>query len=244
MPSERDTSPSTIPVTLAGQTVVLDHSGAAFLPESGDLLVADLHFEKGSAFAARGQAMLPPYDTAETLRRLEHLIARVRPARVVCIGDTLHDLAGEARMAETDRRRLARMVEKQGWVWIAGNHDPAPPLGYGGIAMQELRIGDLLLRHDVERGPDAAIPAGEVIGHYHPKAAVRTRGRRISGRCFATDGRLLILPAFGAFTGGLNACEPAISDLMARDFRVFMIGRKGLFGFRRNQLIPDPNRAA
>jgi DNA ligase-associated metallophosphoesterase len=243
MPPERDTAPSTIPVTLAGQTVVLDHSGAAYLPESGDLLVADLHFEKGSAFAARGQAMLPPYDTAETLRRLEHLIARVRPVRVVCMGDTLHDLAGDARMAETDRKRLARMVEKQDWVWIAGNHDPAPPAGYGGVAMPELRLGNLLLRHDVERGPDAAISVGEVIGHYHPKAAVRTRGRRITGRCFATDGRLLILPAFGAFTGGLNACDPAIADLMARDFRVFMIGRRGLFGFRRNQLIPDPNRA-
>jgi DNA ligase-associated metallophosphoesterase len=243
MSPERDTAPSTIPVTLAGQTVVLDHSGAAYLPESGDLLVADLHFEKGSAFAARGQAMLPPYDTAETLRRLEHLIARVRPVRVVCMGDTLHDLAGDARMAETDRKRLARMVEKQDWVWIAGNHDPAPPAGYGGVAMPELRLGNLLLRHDVERGPDAAISVGEVIGHYHPKAAVRTRGRRITGRCFATDGRLLILPAFGAFTGGLNACDPAIADLMARDFRVFMIGRRGLFGFRRNQLIPDPNRA-
>jgi len=244
MPPERDTSPTTVPITVGGQTIVLDHSGVAWLPETEDLLVADLHFEKGSAFAARGQAMLPPYDTAETLRRLEHVIKRIEPKRVVCMGDTLHDLAGEARMSETDRNRLARMVARQDWVWIAGNHDPAPPEGYGGMATTELRVGNLTLRHDVARGPDAAIPAGEVIGHYHPKAAVRTRGRRISGRCFATDGRLLILPAFGAFTGGLNACEPAVADLMAQDFRVFMIGRKGLFRFRRDQLIPDPNRAA
>jgi len=244
MPPARETSRTTIPVTLAGQTVVLDHSGAAWLPETGDLLVADLHFEKGSAFAARGQALLPPYDTAETLRRLEHVIKRIEPKRVVCMGDTLHDLAGETRMAETDRNRLARMVAKQDWVWIAGNHDPAPPDGYGGKAAPELRVGNLLLRHDVDHGPDAAIPAGEVIGHYHPKAAVRVRGRRISGRCFATDGRLMILPAFGAFTGGLNATEPAIANLLSSDFQVFMIGRKGLFRFRRDQLIPDPNRAA
>ena len=147
-------------------------------------------------------------------------------------------------MSETDRNRLARMVAKQDWVWIAGNHDPAPPEGYGGKAAAELRVGNLMLRHDVERGPDAAIPVGEVIGHYHPKAAVRTRGRRISGRCFATDGRLLILPAFGAFTGGLNACDPVIAGLLSRDFRAYMIGRRGLFGFRRNQLIPDPNRTS
>ncbi len=108
MPPARETSRTTIPVTLAGQTVVLDHSGAAWLPETGDLLVADLHFEKGSAFAARGQAL--PYDTAETIKRLEKVIARVKPERVVCMGDTLHDLAGETRMSETDRTRLGRMV--------------------------------------------------------------------------------------------------------------------------------------
>lgn len=244
MPPERDTSPTTVPVMVGGQNIVLDHSGVAWLPETGDMLVSDLHFEKGSAFAARGHAMLPPYDTAETLRRLERVIKRIAPRRVVCMGDTLHDLAGEARMSETDRNRLARMVAKQDWVWIAGNHDPAPPEGYGGKAAPELRVGNLLLRHDVDHGPEAVIPAGEVIGHYHPKAAVRARGRRITGRCFATDGRLLILPAFGAFTGGLNACEPAIADLMSRDFQVYMIGRKGLFGFRHDQLIPDPKHAA
>ena len=218
--------------------------GAAWLPDTGDLLVSDLHFEKGSAFAERGQALLPPYDTAETLRRLEKAIKRIAPKRVVCMGDTLHDLAGEARMAETDRNRLARMVAAREWVWIAGNHDPAPPEGYGGTAVEELRVGDIVLRHDVETGPDAALHAGEIVGHYHPKAAVRARGRRITGRCFATDGRLLILPAFGAFAGGLNAREPAISGLMNGDFQVYMIGRNSLFSFRRDKLIPDPKRAA
>lgn len=244
MPSDNVSPRTTIPVTLAGQTVVLDHSGAAWLPETGDLLVADLHFEKGSAFAARGQALLPPYDTAETIKRLEKVIARVKPKRVVCMGDTLHDLAGETRMSETDRTRLGRMVARQDWVWIAGNHDPAPPAGYGGTACAELRLGNLLLHHDVESGPDGTIPAGEVIGHYHPKAAVRVRGRRITGRCFATDGRLLILPAFGSYAGGLNAREETISGLLSGNFQVVMIGRSGLFGFRREQLLPDPKRAA
>ncbi|MEP4378827.1 MAG: ligase-associated DNA damage response endonuclease PdeM [Alphaproteobacteria bacterium] len=236
---------TTAAINLGGQRVVLDHSGAAWLPDSGDLLVADLHFEKGSAFAARGQALLPPYDTAETLRRLDRVCARVRPKRVICLGDTLHDLAGEARMAETDRQRLVRLVAKQDWVWIAGNHDPDPPADFGGSAVGELRIRDLVLRHDVAEAPaDAAIQVGEICGHYHPKAAVRVRGRRISGRCFATDGCRLIMPAFGAYAGGLNACEPAIADLLSGRFHVYLIGRAGLFAFRRDQLLPDPKRAA
>lgn len=235
----------TAAVEVAGQRIVLDHSGAAWLPETGDLLVADLHFEKGSAFAARGQGLLPPYDTAETLRRLARVCARLKPQRVICLGDTLHDLAGEARMADGDRRRLAQLVEDQNWVWIAGNHDPEPPAEFGGETTNELRIGDLVLCHDVAgRDPDAPIPAGVVCGHYHPKAAVRVRGRRVSGRCFVSDGARLILPAFGAFAGGLNAREPAIADLMSGRFRVHLIGRSGLFAFRPDQLLPDPNRAA
>lgn len=242
MPRERHAENTTTAIRLAGRQVVLDHSGAAWLPDSGDLLVADLHFEKGSAFAARGQGMLPPYDTADTLRRLERVCARVRPKRVVCLGDTLHDLAGEVRMSEGDRNRLARLVARQDWVWVAGNHDPVPPADFGGAAVAELRVGDIMLRHDAET--EVAMSGGEIIGHYHPKAAVRVRGRRISGRCFATDGRRLVMPAFGAFAGGLNVREPAIADLLSGDFRVHMIGKAGLFPFRRDQLLTDPKRAA
>ena len=136
------------------------------------------------------------------------------------------------------------MVAAHDWVWIAGNHDPEPPAAMGGEVMHELKIGDLVLRHDVaEADAAAAIPVGEICGHYHPKAAVRVRGRRISGRCFATDGRRLIMPAFGAYTGGLNAREPAIDDLLSPRFHVYMIGRAGLFAFRRDQLLSDPKRA-
>lgn len=245
MPPGTQTTPTTaVAEKLGGQSVVLDHAGAVWLPDSGDLLVADLHFEKGSAFAARGQGLLPPYDTADTLARLERVVARLQPARVICLGDTLHDLAGEARMAESDRQRLSRLVEKQGWVWIAGNHDPEPPAALGGAAVDELRIGDLRLCHDVAENNANGIPVAEICGHYHPKAAVRVRGRRISGRCFATDGRRLILPAFGAYAGGLNAREPAIAGLLASRFKVYLMGRAGLFSFRHDQLLPDPKRAA
>jgi len=239
-PADRRQSAAT---KVGGQRIVLDHSGAAWLPDTDDLLVADLHFEKGSAYAARGQGLLPPYDTAETLARLERVCKRVRPKRVICLGDTLHDLAGEARMAEGDRQRLARLVAAQDWVWIAGNHDPEPPAAMGGAAMRDLKVGDLVLRHDFAQKDADAIPVGEICGHYHPKAAVRVRGRRISGRCFATDGRRLIMPAFGAFAGGLNVREPAIADLLAPRFQVHLIGQAGLFAFRPDQLLPDPKRA-
>ena len=153
MPPDGNSQPAdqrkAVAIDIAGQQIILDHSGAAWLPDTGDLLVADLHFEKGSAFAARGQGLLPPYDTAETLRRLERVCAQLKPRRVICLGDTLHDLAGEARMAESDRARLARLVAKQDWVWIAGNHDPEPPADFGGRAVGEMRVGDLVLRHDV-----------------------------------------------------------------------------------------------
>jgi DNA ligase-associated metallophosphoesterase len=243
MPHDAQT-PTTVAIRVAGQTIVLDHSGAAWFGETRDLVVADLHFEKGSAFAARGQGLLPPYDTAETLRRLDGLCRRLKPARVICLGDTLHDLAGEDRLSDGDRSRLAALVAAQDWVWVAGNHDPAPPTGLGGAAVERLKIDDVLLHHDVEAGPDAPIPAGEIVGHYHPKALVRTRARKVSGRCFVADGRRLILPAFGAYAGGLNVRDPAIEGLLSADYRAYMIGRRGLFAFRRDQLAADPKRAA
>lgn len=230
--------------TLAGQSVILDHAGCLLFPDDGTLVVADLHFEKGSAFAARGDAWLPPYDTAATIGRLEQVCRRYRPRRVVSLGDTLHDLAGAERMPASHMARLRRLVDGHDWLWVAGNHDPAPPPELGGAVAPVARIGDVMLRHDVETAGEGGLAAGEVIGHYHPKAAVRTRGRRIGGRCFATDGRRMILPAFGAYAGGLNVLDPAISGLLAPAFRVFLIGRERLFAFRRQQLAPEPRRAA
>jgi DNA ligase-associated metallophosphoesterase len=225
--------------TLAGAPVMADQSGAIVLLDDRTLVVADLHFEKGSAFAARGAAWLPPYDTGETLARLERLCRQYRPHRVVCLGDSFHDLDGPARMAETDQARLRRLVQRQAWVWITGNHDPAPPPDLGGETAEALSVGPLTLRHEAATG---TLPSGEISGHFHPKAAVHTRARRISGRCFVTDGRRLILPAFGAFTGGLNVLDPALASLLRPAFRVFVIGKQRLFAFQRHQLVPEPER--
>jgi DNA ligase-associated metallophosphoesterase len=230
------------PLTLAGTPLLLDLAGAAVEPASRTLIVADLHLEKGSAYAAAGGALLPPYDTAATLARLDRLIRHYRPKTVVCLGDSFHDGGGPARLAGRDGSLLARLVGAQDWVWVAGNHDPALPDTLGGRHAADWRLGGLVCRHDASAAGAAGAPAGEISGHFHPKASVATRGRRITARCFVGDGRRLILPAFGAYAGGLNALDPAIAGLLRPAFRAFLLGRERLFRFPRSQLLPDPPR--
>lgn len=229
------------PLTLAGTSLQLDLAGAVVDPATRTLAVADLHLEKGSAFAAGGR-LLPPYDTAATLAALHRLLRHYRPRTVVCLGDSFHDGGGPDRLAARDRTLLARLVGAHDWVWVAGNHDPALPDSLGGQHVAEWRAGGLVYRHDASDAGAAGVPAGEISGHFHPKASVSTRGRRVTRRCFVSDGQRLILPAFGAYTGGLNALDPAIAGLLRPGFRAFLLGRERLFRFNRNQLLPDPPR--
>ncbi len=206
--------------------------GALFWPARKTLVVADLHLEKGSSYAAGGQ-LLPPYDTAATLAGLETAVARHRPERVICLGDSFHDAGAAERLSGRDGETIRRLTATCEWIWICGNHDPAPPENWGGRVAPELTLGPLLFRHEPE--PQRAV-AGEVCGHFHPKAAVRVRSKRLSGRCFVTDGRRLILPAFGAYTGGLNVLDPAIAGLLQRRFQVRLLGRQRIFAFPRAAL--------
>lgn len=217
-----------------GADLVADPSGALVWPLAGVIAVADLHLEKGSGFAAKG-ALLPPYDTAATLGRLERLVADWRPRQVVCVGDSFHDARAAARLDAGDARRIAALAAAADWVWIAGNHDPAPPVAWGGRVVAGLDVGPLHFRHEAAPGRGAP---GEVSGHFHPKARVRVRGGGRSGRCFVADGRRLILPAFGAYAGGLDVLDPAIRGLLARAFAVLLIGDKKVFPFGPQHLIP------
>lgn len=210
-------------IPLNGTFLHPDISGALFWPERGWLLVADLHLEKGSAYARFGQ-LLPPYDTAATLTRLEAACARWRPRRVVCLGDSFHDADAASRINAEDGRRIAALTTGYDWVWISGNHDPAPPPGWGGLITEALRDGPLVLRHAAEPKE----PAGEISGHYHPKAITHVRGRRLSARCFVSDGQRLIMPAFGAYAGGLNVLDMAIRPLFAHDAAAWLLGTEKL----------------
>ena len=194
------------------------------------MAVADLHLEKGSGFAARGQ-LLPPYDTAATLSRLEKLVAHYRPATIVCVGDSFHDAGAADRLAEVDGARLMALTGACDWIWVVGNHDPAPPTAWGGAVRDEVTVGPLVFRHQARPGA-----VGEVSGHFHPRAAVRVRERRVAAPCYAGDGRRLILPSFGAYTGGLDVLNPAIAGLLARPFTVHMVGRRRLFAITSDRL--------
>ncbi|MBN8907652.1 MAG: ligase-associated DNA damage response endonuclease PdeM [Rhodospirillales bacterium] len=211
---------------LAGERLMLDPAGALFWPAPGLLVVSDLHLEKGTAFARRGM-LLPPWDTQATLDRLANLLRRWQPRIVVALGDSFHDAQGAARLPHAELRRLNAMTEAHRFIWVQGNHDPTPPAGVGGEWVEEFVTTPLVFRHQAI----AAADPGEVVGHHHPKAAVPARGGSVSRPCFVVGDRRLMMPAFGAYTGGLDVRDRAIARLFPRGGRVFLLGKDRLFSF-------------
>lgn len=195
-------------MTVNGTEVMLKASGALQVVGSQALLVADLHFEKGSAYAMRGQ-LLPPYDTRETLTRLEREVAACAPKLLIFLGDSFHDGTAEDRLAPDDAARLAALARGRTLVWVVGNHDADGPRALPGEIIDEMTLESLLLRHE----PQSGAQPGEVAGHLHPAARIAGRGGRVRRRCFVTDGSRVVLPAFGAYAGGLNVKDEAFSSL-------------------------------
>jgi uncharacterized protein len=221
-------------IAIAGVTLVLDPAGALYWPEEGALVVADLHLEKGSSLAARG-VLLPPYDTAATLAVLARLIARYVPRLVIALGDSFHDGGGPARVTDVDRATLETLQRGCDWLWIAGNHDPERADGIGGRFAAMLGLGGLVFRHE----PATQAPEGEVAGHLHPVARVAVRGRGISRRCFASDGRRIVMPAFGAYAGGLNVRDRAFAELFASAFTAHLLGDRRLYALDPARCLRD-----
>jgi len=220
-------------IVVAGVALRADPAGALYWPEHGLLAVADLHLEKGSSFAARGM-LLPPYDSAATLARLGRLIARYAPRVVAALGDSFHDGGGPARLGADDRAALRGLQRGRDWVWLAGNHDPAPADNIGGEFHAEFSAGALTFRHE-PTGAD-----GEIAGHLHPVARVARRGRAVSRRCFAADRMRMVMPAFGAFTGGLNVRNSAFADLFGTlAFTAHLLGEERLYAFAVRRCLPD-----
>lgn len=220
-------------IQIAGIETTLRPSGALWLARQGLLVVADLHLEKGSAYAARGQ-LLPPYDTRETLNRLGAEIDALEPRTVVLLGDTLHDRQAEARIAGPDREQLGAISDRLQLVWVCGNHDPDGAGELGGVSAESVEVAGLVLRHE----PSPAPARGEVSGHLHPCLRVRGPAGDIRRRCFASDGQRLILPAFGAYAGGLNLRDAAFATLFERPPTGYPLGRR-VTSAPFDRLMPD-----
>jgi DNA ligase-associated metallophosphoesterase len=226
------------------ETVILRFAGTVFEPQPSGalywraeetLLVADLHLEKLSAYARRGQ-LLPPYDTTMTLRRLAADLARSGARRVVALGDSFHRDEGVETLLPHDRARLADLTGRAEWVWIAGNHDPRPH-GLGGVCTARLELGDLELVHQPRRG-DGGHLRGVVAGHLHPAAHVFINGRSVRRPCFVHDGRVMVLPAYGAATGAINILGPAFAGLFDHSaLEVVMLGRDRLYPVGPRRLV-------
>jgi DNA ligase-associated metallophosphoesterase len=222
----------TVSLTFCGEQLLLDPAGALVWPRLSLLAVADLHLEKGSACARQG-SLVPPWDSRDTLERFATLVRTYRPATIVSVGDGFHDDGGAARLHASEARVLAGIASNARLVWVCGNHDPSPPACIQGECMAQLAIGTLLFRHQAQHGAE-----GEISGHFHPKARIATRAGDVVRPCFIAAPHRIILPSFGAYTGGLDITSPAISALFPHGAEAFLLGRTKVFRFQ----VPKPPR--
>lgn len=215
---------------LSGATLRALPSGALHWPGAGVLAVSDLHLGKAERMARRGGALLPPYETRDTLQRLEADIAATAPGHVVCLGDSFDDAAAAEALEEAALAWIARLMAGREWTWVEGNHDPG--LRVAGNHCAGLALGPLQFRHIARAGA-----LGEVSGHYHPKARLALGGARVARPCFLVDAARVILPAYGTYTGGLGTEAAALAGLMGERAVAVLTGT-------RAQPVPMPRRRA
>ena len=211
--------------------LIADHSGALVWPDEKLVVIADLHLEKGSSFARKG-SVVPPYDSRATIERLIEVLKRWSPDRVISLGDSFHDPDGSNRLSAADRQHLRDFTTRHDWTWVSGNHDPSPPSDLGGQSEPEVAINGIVFRHL----PSEQTEQTEIAGHLHPKARVMARGRKVSRPCFVSDQRRVLLPAFGAYTGGLNVLDPAVATLFPNDYRAYLLGCDRVHMVARHQI--------
>ncbi len=204
--------------SLSGADLTALGSGGLWWPERSILIVSDLHLGKAERLARAGAPNLPPYETRDTLFRLEADLTRTNARTIICLGDSFDDDAAQFNLAEDENLWIARLQAGKRWIWITGNHDPGP-VELGGTHLAELPVPPLVFRHEAKSGA-----YGEISGHYHPKAQLSLRGRGISRPCFLIDMQRVILPAFGTFTGGLPTTSPVLCDLMRSDAIAVLTG--------------------
>lgn len=226
--------PSAPLLDFAGHQFIALADRALYWPRHGALIVADLHLEKASWFAARGQP-LPPYDSHDTLDRLARLAAETQARAIWCLGDSFHDRDAAKRIAPAVAERLSRQTGSTRLIWIAGNHDGLTGGAWGGEIAEEMLVDGIVFRHQCDPGEERP----EISGHFHPKLQLHIRGRPISRPCFAGDAQRLILPAFGSLTGGLDVRDPAIARNFSGTYRAQLVARAQLLSFECGRSAPD-----
>lgn len=224
---------SSASLTLAGESLSARASGALFWPSQSVLCVSDLHLGRTERIAREGGHIIPPYENTDALQRLEDEVRALSPATIICLGDSFDDLAATQSLTEIETDWITRLQAGCEWIWIEGNHDPAP-LDLGGTHRQTLRIGDLTFRHIAD-----GQTTGEISGHFHPKATIPTRSRSVSRPCFLFDKTRLIMPAFGTYTGGMKTSKPPLSTMFGKDAQVVLTGSSA----RRLNLHPSSKGA-
>lgn len=231
---------SAVAIRVAGADVICDWRGAAYLPAYHLLVFSDMHLEKGASFARRG-SLVPPYDTHQTLSCVSELVGHYSPSFVICLGDSFHDDEGHVQIPDDVKAEILSLAKGRDWCWITGNHDPNAPINLPGFSADEIAVGGLIFRHE----PQGGLASGEISGHLHPAARIRRRGRSVRRACFASDGRRMIMPAFGAFTGSLNVLSTAYEGLFDwNGFQALLLGDNRIYPIKAKQLVPDRSGAS
>ncbi len=215
-----------VALSFAGATFLPQPCGALFWPARGALLLADLHLEKASFYGLHGQ-FLPPYDSFDTLACLIDAVEATGATRVIALGDSFHDAGGAGRLPPAARDTLRRLTRDLDWLWITGNHDDASAAVLGGRVAVEAATDGIVLRHEAVPGD----PTPEISGHFHPKLRLTLRGRRVVRRCFALTPTKLVLPAYGALTGGLDVADPAFARAVGAPLAALVATRERLLRF-------------
>ena len=193
-----------IDVGLAGTQVRLLADKALYWPGEQLLLVADVHFGKAAAYRALGQPV-PGGTTATNVERLDALLTANPASHLVFLGDFLHarkSLTPAIHAALLDWRARHPAIR---CTVVRGNHDKRagdPPAQLGIDVVEEpFAIGPFALCHAPRDDPSRYV----IAGHIHPVYTLRGAARQMLRLpCFVTTDRSVVLPSFGAFTGGYD----------------------------------------
>ena len=188
-------------VELAGEQVLLLPEKALYWPARKMLVIADIHFGKAASFRAQG-VPVPRGTTTQNLDGLDALMAQHQTLEILFLGDFLHARAAHATATLAAMLAWRQRNGKLRLTLVRGNHDlhagdPAAALGIE-MADEPHTVGAFSFCHH----PDIVAPGYVLAGHVHPVYVLSSRLDSLRLPCFLAGPTRMILPSFGAFTGG------------------------------------------